>query len=222
MGRRISRVLSFALLTAMTIGVSAPTSAAQPELVINDMDATGTIFEVEFDYDGDHWVLTGEFGFVVADFVRYRDGSFARPHTDSDVRMCAFPAGSASDPGNSPYYLAGTAPLDFHTDTGVIETLEFGVLQPITVNLSNSAGTITAVVVVEGTWDAYGAIEKLRSVEPGVGALIGKRRNAEVAGSIDFESGDGPFAALEGVSLDLKAVSGAAFLDNYDEVYLGN
>lgn len=212
MRRKIRIAFGSAALVALTMTLAAPLAAAPPQLVINDMDAARAQF---VDDSASGWSLWGSVNYVYADFVRYQDGSFARPHTDFDVWLTACPAeeGECST-------LHGTADMsDKPIEEASFTSMESASVSSVSVGLCTDrwypgCSVVAEVSVDSFEWTATGGARSLIVVTPGVQSLVGKERHAEPNGLVEIISAAAPFDAFVG-SYDsfLDAV-----IQNYNEV----
>jgi hypothetical protein len=188
--------------TPGTAGAALPAAAGGPAFILTGMDVANLDFSTEFEYSAESWTVEVFVGYVYADFLRYADGTIVRPHTDTDIRVCAYLAGEWCGSPSTVEMSGGTGLLGSTAATMV--SLTSATLDEITVSVSD--GVDTALVTVDLEWTAYG--KPYHETEPHRMSQS-KIRDATITGTVSITGADEshPLSALNGEPLNMAEVS---------------
>jgi len=201
MARKSPVLLAMILALVATAGMAVPAAAQGPAFVLTGMDVANLDFSTEFEYSAESWTVEVFVGYVYADFLRYADGTIVRPHTDTDIRLCAYIAGEWCG-GPSTVEMSGGKGLAGSTAATMV-SLTGATLDEITVAVSD--GVDTASVTVDLDWAAYGKPYHETNVQA---MYQSKIRDATIAGTVSITGADesNPLSALNGETLNMADV----------------
>ncbi|HEX6299670.1 MAG TPA: AfsR/SARP family transcriptional regulator [Acidimicrobiia bacterium] len=198
--RRAVTMIIGALIVGGFAGLVMWSSRDTPAFVITGLDAATLEFSAGFEYSAESWTVEVFVGYVYADSIRYADGTIVRPHTSTDVRLCAYPADEWCE-GPSTVLMSGSKDLLDSTAANLVG-LTSATLDEITLTVSD--GEDAASVTVDLDWGAYGDAHQETD-----GQNIFQSKDATIAGTVAITGADtsNPISIFNGETLNTADVS---------------
>jgi DNA-binding SARP family transcriptional activator len=198
--RRFVAVIVGVLIVGGLAGAVTWSTRDSPAFVITGLDAATLDFSTGIKYSSESWTVEMFVRYNYAESVRYADGTVVRPHTDTDISVCAYQADE---------WCGGPSTVEMSGGTGLVGTngatmvsLTAATLNEITVTVSD--GEDTAWVTVDLDWAAHGDPYQETNAQN-----IFQSKDATIAGTVAITGAatSNPLSALDGQKLNVADVS---------------